>query len=166
MNNDSIPIEASASTTNPRPNTSNHDPPSDGVAAAAPTPAAIQSPAQERAKSRMKKRSEFLGDLMNKLDMAIYMELCVLYYMEYVYPPSLLAHAHLLMITAPAALSSAFSCASYHSGSLSPPNRYLYPNTARIWAGSSYPTSSASCYTYSARGPRLGNPCASTSTEG
>jgi hypothetical protein len=45
--------------------------------------AVAYTPAQKRILQQAKKRSEFTGLLMNNLDMLIYVELCVMYYMEY-----------------------------------------------------------------------------------
>lgn len=84
MNNDSTPIEPSASTTNTNPTSTNDNEPSvDAAAAAAEASVVVQSPAQERAKLWTRKRGEFVGDLMSKLDVIIYVELVQLYYMEY-----------------------------------------------------------------------------------
>lgn len=84
MNNDSTPIEPSASTTNTNPTSiGNNEPSVDAAAAPVEVPAVVQSPAQERAKLRTRKRGEFIGDLMSKLDVMIYVELVQLYYMEY-----------------------------------------------------------------------------------
>ena len=43
----------------------------------------VKTSAQKRAQAQAKKRNEFLAGLLDNLDMLIYMELCVLYYMEY-----------------------------------------------------------------------------------
>lgn len=93
MNNDSTP-EVSTSASIPLVASDNINTAADGPPIAAgdtsgETAAAVSvvadTPAQERAKLRMRKRSDFLGDLLTKLDMTIYMELCILYYIEYVY---------------------------------------------------------------------------------
>jgi hypothetical protein len=41
-----------------------------------------QSPAQKRAQAQTKKKYEFVNTLMTNLDVLIYAELCILYYME------------------------------------------------------------------------------------
>lgn len=43
----------------------------------------VTSPAQKRVLLRMKKRHEFVSNLMRNLDILIYAELWILYYMEY-----------------------------------------------------------------------------------
>jgi hypothetical protein len=43
-----------------------------------------ESPAQNRAQAQIKKKLEFVTSLMNNLDILIYAELSILYYMEYV----------------------------------------------------------------------------------
>jgi hypothetical protein len=87
MNNDSTPTDlprtdvntnndwtASANTSGdnvepaPQPQTSRQD---------------VTSPAQKRVLLRMKKRHEFVGNLMSNLDTLIYVELSIVYYMEY-----------------------------------------------------------------------------------
>lgn len=42
-----------------------------------------QTPAQKRAHAQTKKKYEFVNGLMTNLDILIYAELCILYYMEY-----------------------------------------------------------------------------------
>ena len=42
-----------------------------------------QTPAQKRLQAQTKKKHEFITGLMNNLDILIYVELCILYYMEY-----------------------------------------------------------------------------------
>jgi hypothetical protein len=52
----------------------------------APSPAPqqnVQTPAQKRAHAQTKKKYEFVNGLMTHLDVLIYAELCVVYYMEY-----------------------------------------------------------------------------------
>jgi hypothetical protein len=44
-----------------------------------------ESPAQKRAQAQMNKKLEFITGLMNNLDILIYAELSIIYYMEYVY---------------------------------------------------------------------------------
>jgi hypothetical protein len=41
-----------------------------------------QSRALQRAKAQLEKKHEFISSLMKNLDVLVYMELCVLYYME------------------------------------------------------------------------------------
>jgi hypothetical protein len=41
------------------------------------------SPAQKRAQAQMKKKFEFITSLINNLDILIYAELSIIYYMEY-----------------------------------------------------------------------------------
>jgi len=43
------------------------------------------SPAQKRAQAQMKKKVEFVTSLMNNLDILIYAELSIIYYMEYIH---------------------------------------------------------------------------------
>jgi hypothetical protein len=43
-----------------------------------------QTPAQKRLQAQTKKKHEFVTGLMNNLDILIYVELSILYYMEYV----------------------------------------------------------------------------------
>lgn len=43
------------------------------------------SPAQKRAQAQMKKKFEFITSLTNNLDILIYAELSIIYYMEYVH---------------------------------------------------------------------------------
>lgn len=50
-----------------------------------------QTPAQKRAQAQTKKKYEFVNTLMTNLDVLIYAELCILYYMEYD-PPSTSLH--------------------------------------------------------------------------
>jgi hypothetical protein len=42
-----------------------------------------QSPAQKRAQAQTKKKYEFVSGMMTNLDMLIYAELSIVYYMEY-----------------------------------------------------------------------------------
>ena len=42
-----------------------------------------QTPSQKRAQAQTKKKYEFVNGLMTNLDVLIYAELCILYYMEY-----------------------------------------------------------------------------------
>jgi len=46
-----------------------------------------RTPAQKRAEAQTKKKFDFISNLMTNLDMTIYVELCILYYMEYAAPP-------------------------------------------------------------------------------
>ena len=41
-----------------------------------------QTPAQKKAQAQTKKKFEFVNGLMTNLDVLIYAELCILYYME------------------------------------------------------------------------------------
>jgi len=84
MNNDSSsPRAADLPTPPPRP----LDPiANDSVESVTPstTTQHVKTPAQKRALAQGKKKNEFLAGLMENLDTSIYMELCVVYYMEYV----------------------------------------------------------------------------------
>ena len=42
-----------------------------------------RTPAQKRAEAQTKKKFDFISNLMANLDMTIYVELCIIYYMEY-----------------------------------------------------------------------------------
>jgi len=77
-------------TPNDLPSTSASNEPSNNTtpAQAQTKDAVAQTPAQKRILLQAKKRSEFTGLLMNNLDMLIYVELCVMYYMEYASSPS------------------------------------------------------------------------------
>jgi hypothetical protein len=75
MNNDSTPHPAEDLP--PTENTSPIDP-----APAPTTQNAKLSPAQKRAQLQTRKKLEFIDGLMQNLDVLIYVELCILYYME------------------------------------------------------------------------------------
>jgi hypothetical protein len=75
MNNDSTPTPAAALLSNP----SNIL----GESAQSTRPRNVLSPAQKRFQAQITKKLEFVDDLIKHSDMLIYMELCVLYYMEY-----------------------------------------------------------------------------------
>jgi hypothetical protein len=62
-------------------------PPTDNISPIDSTPPpprqdAKLSPAQRRAREQMRKKLEFVDTLMQNLDVLIYVELCILYYME------------------------------------------------------------------------------------
>ncbi len=61
--------------------------PAETEAEASPPRRNEQSPAVKRAQAQTKKKFEFVGGLLNSLDMIIYLELCIVYYMECVPPP-------------------------------------------------------------------------------
>ena len=86
MNNDSIPSPAanlplSEGQTSTTENAAE-------VTEPAPRAQDAKTPAQKAALTQAKKRNELLGGMMEQLDMLIYVELCILYYMEYALPPS------------------------------------------------------------------------------
>jgi hypothetical protein len=74
MNNDSTPSPAA-----PLPTTSPVT-----VVATTPTttPRNAPSPAQKRFQAQINKKLDFIDELAKHTDMLIYMELCILYYME------------------------------------------------------------------------------------
>lgn len=95
MNNDATPVpaadlpegqisSASASNSNGNTSISNGIEPSlaDAAQEGAGSSAPESTPAQARATTQMKKRYEFINLIMANLDMLIYVELCILYYME------------------------------------------------------------------------------------
>jgi hypothetical protein len=49
-----------------------------------PVASTAASPAQKKVVAQTKKRYEFVNGLMTNLDVLVYVELCVVYYMEYV----------------------------------------------------------------------------------
>ena len=121
-----------------------------------------------RLKIRMQqaKRATFLDDLIRNLDIAIYCELSVLYYMEYApaCPPLALCVAKVYCESA--APSSTSSLAPSPNGSTSrpsppssPPRRLIAP----ISPPSSSPTSSTSSYIPSPPLKQPEKPCAATS---
>lgn len=76
MNNDSTP------------NPAEDLPPAENISPIDPAPAplpqhAALSPAQKRLQTQTRKKLEFIDNLMQNLDVLIYVELCILYYMEY-----------------------------------------------------------------------------------
>lgn len=90
MNNDSItpsPAPAPAPSEESQPPTTTQvrsDAPANGAAGAPAReqPPVLLTPAQKRAQVQTKKKHEFINYLMNNLDLVIYSELCILYYME------------------------------------------------------------------------------------
>jgi hypothetical protein len=68
-----------------------------------------QTPAQKRLQAQTKKKHEFVTSLMNNLDILIYVELSILYYMEYA--PTLSSFKPLLIcyIAAPSSVCSSES---------------------------------------------------------
>jgi len=88
MNNDSTPsyAPAQASPEAPQPPTTsqgqNNAPAGGAIGASASDKSIILTPAQQRAQAQTKKKHEFVNYLMNNLDLIIYSELCILYYME------------------------------------------------------------------------------------
>lgn len=88
MNNDSAPPRAEEDIL-PRASTSddaNSSEPTPATAAAAAVEQEHTTPAQsrtlKRAEARFEKKHEFISSLVKNLDVLIYMELCILYYME------------------------------------------------------------------------------------
>lgn len=81
MNNDSTPSEPAAPPLEPTTTTS-EDPAGDTAAERARIEAAL-TPKQKRAQAQTKKRYEFINSMMLNLDMIVYVELCIVYYMEY-----------------------------------------------------------------------------------
>ncbi len=73
MNNDATPTPAADLPAN----ADAQDP-----AASSPQSQNAQTPAQKRLQAQTKKKYEFVNGLMNNLDALIYVELCILYYME------------------------------------------------------------------------------------
>jgi len=78
MNNDSTPTAADQLPTSSATGDSGRN-----DVAPAPEPQAVQTLAQKRAHAQAKKKYEIVNGLMTNLDMIIYVELSVLYYMEY-----------------------------------------------------------------------------------
>jgi len=79
MNNDSSPTDL--------PRTENEDPPTTepvDILGSVQRRQDEQTPAQKRAQAQFKKKFEFVSSLMNNLDILIYAELSILYYMEFV----------------------------------------------------------------------------------
>ena len=77
MNNDSTPSSAADL---PPASTLSADATADP--AVPPSQQNNQTPAQARAQAQTKKKYEFVNSLMTNLDVMIYAELCILYYME------------------------------------------------------------------------------------
>lgn len=100
MNNDPPPADLPRNEDNTSANTSDDAP----VESAAQRQDEI-SPGQKRAQVQAKKKHDFLSSLMNNLDIMIYAELSIIYYMEYV-PGTL---QNLPLLTYPAARSSVSS---------------------------------------------------------
>ena len=88
MNNDSIPSSApaQASPEESHPPTTSQGqsdaPAGETTGASASEKPVILTSAQKRAQAQTKKKHEFINYLMNNLDLIIYSELCILYYME------------------------------------------------------------------------------------
>ena len=78
MNNDSTPSSAADLPTNPE---SSNPRPEEGAGSSEQQQNA-QTPGQKRAQAQTRKKKEFIDGLMNNLDMLIYVELCIVYYME------------------------------------------------------------------------------------
>lgn len=88
MNNDPSPPPAAAQNL-PLSSSSNLPSSSDPVADISTAREARQDalgPAQKSAQAQTKKKYEFINTLMTNLDVLIYAELCVVYYMEYSSP--------------------------------------------------------------------------------
>jgi hypothetical protein len=79
MNNDSTPSSAADL---PAASTSHGADPAGERATSREQQQNAQTPAQKRAQSQTKKKYEFVNSLMTNLDVLIYAELCILYYME------------------------------------------------------------------------------------
>jgi hypothetical protein len=77
MNNDSTPSSAAD-----LPPASTTQEPAGDTAASREQHQNVQTPAQKRAQAQTKKKYEFVNTLMTNLDVLIYAELCILYYME------------------------------------------------------------------------------------
>jgi len=87
MNNDSAPTSAPAPppTSSPPSAVNDHQPndnPAGDAEQSAQQPQLSHTPAQLRAQAQTKKKYEFVNALMTNLDVIIYAELCILYYME------------------------------------------------------------------------------------
>jgi len=81
MNNDSSPSSAA----NLPPASNSHQPSTDlagDTVVSQERQENAQTPAQKRAQSQTKKKYEFVNNLMTNLDVLIYAELCILYYMD------------------------------------------------------------------------------------
>lgn len=81
MNNDSTPSSA----TDLPPGTTPSDPtavPNEDAAGSREQQQVVLSPTQKRVQSQTKKKYEFVTSLVTNLDVLIYAELCILYYME------------------------------------------------------------------------------------
>jgi hypothetical protein len=85
MNNDSSPIPADSLPQASTSEQAGHDPISNAAPAVEQRPQ--QTRAQKRAEAQVKKKYEFVNSLMSNLDVLIYAELCILYYMEYELSP-------------------------------------------------------------------------------
>jgi hypothetical protein len=78
MNNDSAPSAPAVPTPQAQ---ESSDPAGDTAAARASSQEAL-TPVQKRAQLQTKKKYEFITSLMTQLDVIIYAELCIVYYME------------------------------------------------------------------------------------
>jgi hypothetical protein len=81
MNNDWTPSSAA----DLPPASTSQDSSSEAAADPAASVSQLQNapiPAQRRAQAKTKKKYEFVNSLMTNLDVMIYVELCILYYME------------------------------------------------------------------------------------
>lgn len=82
MNNDPTPTPAALPTVPESANTTIHPPVDSAAESHRQQQENAPAPAQSRATLQMKKKYEFIDNIMNNLDMLIYVELCILYYME------------------------------------------------------------------------------------
>lgn len=82
MNNDSTPTDLPRSE---NPTSTSEAGPAAASVDSAQRQKGEESPTQKRAQAQMKKRFEFITSLTNNLDIVIYAELSIIYYMEYVH---------------------------------------------------------------------------------
>lgn len=113
-------------------NSSNHDSASHSPQGAAAAMSTLSGDSERQRKEIYKKyKIQFLDNLIRQLDVVIYCELSILYYMEYAsFPPSTLPHRRLPYANVgivPAAHYSLSSPARSITGSTSPPNRPSCP---------------------------------------
>jgi hypothetical protein len=80
MNNDSTPTDLP---TSENPTTSTAEAATDSVESTQ-TRQDEENPVQKRAQAQIRKKFDFITSLMNNLDILIYAELSIIYYMEYV----------------------------------------------------------------------------------
>jgi hypothetical protein len=82
MNNDPTPAPAERILPPVSPSEDASNELAHGTAAAREQQQSLQSPAHGRAQVQLRKRIEFVSSLLTDLDVLVYAELCILYYME------------------------------------------------------------------------------------